>query len=82
MSAAASHAARDSRSARPLWLTYLAFLGPMLMANVLQSMSGSVNAVYIGQMLGTQALAAVSGMFPVVFSSLHSSSAWALAARS
>ena len=51
----------------PLWRTYLAFLGPMVVANILQSLSGSVNAVYIGQMLGTQALAAVAGMFPVVF---------------
>jgi putative MATE family efflux protein len=52
---------------RPLWRTYLAFLGPMVLANILQSLSGSVNAVYIGQMLGTTALAAVAGMFPVVF---------------
>ena len=53
--------------ARPLWHTYLAFLGPMVLANILQSLSGSVNAVYIGQMLGTTALGAVAGMFPVVF---------------
>ena len=52
---------------RPLWRTYLAFLGPMVLANILQSLSGSVNGVYIGQMLGTDALAAVAGMFPVVF---------------
>lgn len=53
--------------ARPLWRTYLAFLGPMVLANILQSLSGSVNGIYIGQMLGTQALAAVAGLFPVVF---------------
>ncbi len=52
---------------RPLWRTYLAFLGPMVLANILQSLSGSINGVYIGQMLGTDALAAVAGMFPVVF---------------
>ena len=50
-----------------LWKTYLLFLAPMVLANFLQSMSGTVNSVYIGQMLGTQALAAVSGMFPIVF---------------
>ncbi len=55
------------RPARALWRTYLAFLGPMVLSNILQSLSGSVNAVYIGQMLGTDALAAVAGMFPVVF---------------
>ncbi len=52
---------------RPLWKTYLAFLAPMVLSNFLQSMSGTLNSIYIGQMLGTQALAAVSGMFPIVF---------------
>ena len=52
---------------QPLWKTYLLFLGPMVLSNFLQSMTGSVNSIYIGQMLGTQALAAVSGMFPIVF---------------
>ena len=51
----------------PLWQTYLLFLAPMVLSNFLQSMSGTINSIYIGQMLGTQALAAVSGMFPVVF---------------
>ena len=51
----------------PLWKTYLLFLTPMVLSNFLQSMSGTVNSIYIGQMLGTQALAAVSGMFPIVF---------------
>ncbi|WP_019582026.1 MATE family efflux transporter [Pseudomonas mandelii] len=51
----------------PLWQTYLLFLAPMVLSNFLQSMSGTVNSIYIGQLLGTQALAAVSGMFPVVF---------------
>ena len=51
----------------PLWRIYLAFLGPMVLSNILQSLSGSINGVYIGQMLGTDALAAVAGMFPVVF---------------
>jgi len=51
----------------PLWQTYLLFLAPMVLSNFLQSMSGTINSIYIGQLLGTQALAAVSGMFPVVF---------------
>ncbi|SFL14114.1 MATE family efflux transporter [Pseudomonas sp. NFACC46-3] len=52
---------------QPLWKTYLLFLIPMVLSNFLQSMSGTFNSIYIGQMLGTQALAAVSGMFPIVF---------------
>jgi Na+-driven multidrug efflux pump len=51
----------------PLWKTYLLFLAPMVLSNFLQSMSGTINSIYIGQMLGVQALAAVSGMFPIVF---------------
>ncbi|MGC5700822.1 MATE family efflux transporter [Pseudomonas sp. NFXW11] len=52
---------------RPLWQLYLIFLLPMVLSNFLQSFSGTLNGIYIGQMLGTQALAAVSGMFPIVF---------------
>lgn len=39
----------------------------MVVSNILQSLSGTINGIYIGQMLGTHALAAVSGMFPIVF---------------
>ncbi len=54
-------------SQRPLWQVYLIFLVPMVLSNFLQGLSGTLNSIYIGQMLGTQALAAVSGMFPIVF---------------
>ncbi|MBG9387775.1 MATE family efflux transporter [Caenimonas aquaedulcis] len=39
----------------------------MLVANILQSLSGTINSVFVGQLLGTQALAAASGIFPIVF---------------
>ncbi|MGE4238209.1 MATE family efflux transporter, partial [Hydrogenophaga sp.] len=52
---------------RPLWRVYLVFLVPMVLSNILQGLSGTLNGIFIGQMLGTQALAAVSGMFPIVF---------------
>jgi putative MATE family efflux protein len=54
-------------STRPLWRVFLAFLGPMVVANILQSLSGTLNNVFVGQMLGTTALAAVAGMFPIIF---------------
>jgi Na+-driven multidrug efflux pump len=38
----------------------------MVVANLLQGLSGTLNNVFIGQMLGTHALAAVSGMFPII----------------
>jgi putative MATE family efflux protein len=52
---------------RPLWRVFLAFLGPMVVSNVLQALSGTINNVFVGQMLGTKALAAVSGIFPIIF---------------
>jgi len=52
---------------RQLWKTFLFFLLPMLLSNVLQSASGTINNIYLGQMLGVHALAAVSGFFPVMF---------------
>ena len=55
------------RPARALWQIYLLFLAPMVLSNLLQSLSGTINGIYIGQMLGTHALASVSGMFPVMF---------------
>lgn len=54
-------------AARPLWRTFLAFLGPLILANILQSLSGTLNNVYVGHMLGVRALAAVSAFFPIVF---------------
>ena len=52
---------------KSLWRAYLVFLVPMVLSNILQGLSGTLNGIYIGQMLGTHALAAVSGMFPIVF---------------
>jgi len=53
--------------AKPLWQVFLGFLGPMLLSNILQALSGTINNIYIGQILGVQAMAAVSGFFPVAF---------------
>jgi putative MATE family efflux protein len=39
----------------------------MIMSNLLQALSGTVNNVYLGQMLGVGAMASVSAFFPVLF---------------
>jgi Na+-driven multidrug efflux pump len=39
----------------------------MMLSNILQSLSGTVNNIYLGQMIGVDALAAVSVFFPVLF---------------
>ncbi|MGO4716888.1 MATE family efflux transporter [Bradyrhizobium sp. 2TAF24] len=51
----------------PLWKTYLVFLAPMMLSNILQALFGTLNNVYLGQMIGVNALAAVSAFFPVLF---------------
>jgi putative MATE family efflux protein len=52
---------------KPLWQTFLRFLAPLMLSNALQSLFGTVSNVYLGQMIGVDALAAVSTFFPVFF---------------
>ena len=51
---------------QPTWKTFLMFLVPMMMANILQSLSGTLNNIFLGQMIGVQALAAASAFFPLM----------------
>jgi putative MATE family efflux protein len=50
-----------------LWKTFLVFLAPLMLSNALQSLFGTVSNVFLGQMLGVEALAAVAVFFPVMF---------------
>ena len=45
----------------PLWRTYIVFLLPMMLSNILQALFGTINSIYLGRMLGTAALAAANG---------------------
>ena len=49
----------------PLVRRFIVFLGPLVLTNVLQALSGTFNSVFLGQMLGPQALAAAIAFFPV-----------------
>jgi putative MATE family efflux protein len=51
-----------------LWKTFLVFLAPLMLSNALQSLFGTVSNALLGQMIGVDALAAVSVFFPVMFS--------------
>ncbi|WP_423066381.1 MATE family efflux transporter [Devosia sp. CN2-171] len=51
---------------KPLWQRFLVFLVPLMVSNILQSLSGTINNIYIGQMIGVKALAAVSVFFPIM----------------
>lgn len=50
-----------------LWKTFLIFLLPLIATNILQSLSGTINTVFVGQMLGVKAIAAVAVFFPILF---------------
>ncbi|RKG30705.1 MATE family efflux transporter [Acinetobacter tianfuensis] len=50
-----------------LWKSFLIFLIPLIATNILQNLSGTVNTVFVGQMLGVHAIAAVSVFFPILF---------------
>jgi len=39
----------------------------MMLSNILQSLFGTINGIYIGQMIGVDALAAASVFFPIMF---------------
>ena len=51
----------------PILTTLMRFSAPTLMANVLQSMNGTVNAIWVGRMLGGSALAATANANVVMF---------------
>lgn len=51
----------------PITRTLLLFMLPTLGSSVLQSLNGSINAIWVGRLLGEQALAATSNATTVLF---------------
>jgi putative MATE family efflux protein len=49
------------------WKVFLIFLLPLVATNILQNLSGTINTIFVGQMMGVQAIAAVSVFFPILF---------------
>jgi putative MATE family efflux protein len=59
---------RDAMDAsRPMWLSLLFFLIPLMLSNTLQSIGGTISSILLGRGLGEYALAAASAVFPVTF---------------
>lgn len=54
-------------SHRPFWWQFLVFLLPLIATNILQSLSGTINTIFVGQMMGVNAIAAISVFFPILF---------------
>lgn len=51
----------------PIFKTLMAFAAPTLASNVLQSLNGSVNSIWVGRLLGENALAATANANVVMF---------------
>lgn len=47
--------------------TFLLFLLPLIATNILQNLSGTINAIFVGKMMGVEAIAAISVFFPIIF---------------
>jgi len=54
-------------TSRPIWQWFAIFLIPVMIANVLQSASQTFSAIFLGRLIGVNALAAVSAVFPIIF---------------
>ncbi|MBV8489332.1 MAG: MATE family efflux transporter [Candidatus Eremiobacteraeota bacterium] len=65
--AARRHGVNIFAEHKPMWQLLLAFLVPLMLSNVLQSLSQTMASIWIGRLISTDALAAVSAVFPVVF---------------
>lgn len=64
---AARPAMRGDLTKGPILKTLLIFSIPMLLSNVLQTLTGSVNAIWVGRLLGETALAATANANIVMF---------------
>jgi putative MATE family efflux protein len=56
-----------SPQSRPLWQRFALFLVPLMASNILQALSGTINSIYVGQLIGVEALAATATFFPIMF---------------
>ena len=52
---------------KSLWQRFLIFLLPLMASNILQALSGTINSIYLGQLVGVEALAATATFFPILF---------------
>ncbi len=50
-----------------MWRILLVFLVPLMLSNVLQSASQTMASIWIGRLISTQALGAISAVFPIIF---------------
>jgi putative MATE family efflux protein len=61
------HGVNVFEEGKPMWRILLVFLVPFMLSNVLQSASQTMASIWIGRLISTKALGAVSAVFPIVF---------------
>ncbi|MBV8583047.1 MAG: MATE family efflux transporter, partial [Candidatus Eremiobacteraeota bacterium] len=61
------HGVNVFEEGKPMWQILLVFLVPLMLSNALQSASQKFASIWIGRLISTEALGAVSAVFPVVF---------------
>ncbi|MBV8722809.1 MAG: MATE family efflux transporter [Candidatus Eremiobacteraeota bacterium] len=61
------HGVNVFEEGKPMWQILLVFLVPLMLSNALQSASQTFASIWIGRLISTKALGAVSAVFPVVF---------------
>src|SRR5579871_3149429 len=61
------HGVNVFEEGKPMWRILLVFLVPLMLSNVLQSASQTMASIWIGRLISTQALGAVSAVFPIFF---------------
>ncbi|MBV9719522.1 MAG: MATE family efflux transporter [Candidatus Eremiobacteraeota bacterium] len=61
------HGVNVFEEGKPMWQILLVFLVPLMLSNVLQSASQTMASIWIGRLISTQALGAISAVFPIVF---------------
>lgn len=60
--------AKDNLLHHPqFWKGFLIFLAPLIATNILQNLSGTINTIFVGQMMGVDAIAAIAVFFPILF---------------
>jgi putative MATE family efflux protein len=52
---------------KPMWQIMLVFLVPLMLSNILQAASQTAASIWIGRLIGTEALGAISAVFPILF---------------
>jgi len=50
-----------------MWRYFLTFLIPLMLSSVLQSAGSTLNSIFVGRLIGVDALGAISAFFPLLF---------------